>query len=461
MMTMNSSYLMNTHKKIGIWGLGIVGKSAIQFLASGDYQLSAYDKRILTQSEKEFLNAHHVTLYAPDQLESFLRKHELIVPSPGIDLFPYNQYAHKWLSEFDIFQNHYAKPIIAITGSVGKTTVTHLLSQALQFAGKKVITGGNIGTGCLDLLKDESASDLAILESSSFQLELCKTFAPFIAVWTNFYPNHLDRHKTVDNYFHAKKNILIRAQHAIVPLSMASLLAPFRDQLPPSFIFFTTQSAPEFAGINEKDSLFFIKNDQIVKWHNGHAQSIMPCHWFSDQTFQGNWLVIAIIGHLVGVDFASLGHLLPTIEIPDHRMEKLATINQIDFYNDSKATIPQATLAAVAKLAKKPIILIVGGVSKGVDRAILFEQLPKEIKHIVCFGSEAHSLCALAQHQGFQAKAFDSLTAAFAFSVKVAQPEDQVLFSPSGASFDLFANYQERGNTFRELVSFYAQKPSF
>src|SRR5690606_28349772 len=142
-------------------------------------------------------------------LNTFLENNSYIIPSPGINVYPYASFAHKWLAELDLFNSEYKKPIIAITGTVGKTSVTHLLDQLLQKYTQRVLTGGNIGIGMLDLLSHPENTDVSLLEVSSFQLELCKSFAPDLAIWTTFSENHLDRHETIDKYFDAKYRILI------------------------------------------------------------------------------------------------------------------------------------------------------------------------------------------------------------------------------------------------------------
>src|SRR5579885_1682266 len=161
-----------SHKKIGIWGFGIVGKAALPYLASAQAHITVMDKRSLSAEELNQLTTHNAQFITQDHIHQFLSEHDLILPSPGIDLRPYTQWNHKWIGELDIFYTFWKKPIIAITGTVGKTTTTHILAHVLSKAGKKVALGGNIGTGMLNLLKQTDA-DYAVLEISSFQLELC------------------------------------------------------------------------------------------------------------------------------------------------------------------------------------------------------------------------------------------------------------------------------------------------
>ncbi len=195
-------------KKIGVWGLGVVGKSAITYFHSKNNRVQALDRREPNTQEQAFLTAHHTPFFLQDKLTEFLEHNDYILPSCGIDLRPYATYNHKFLSELDIFRAECHKPIIAITGSVGKTTVTHLLSQLIAHQGKTVFTGGNIGVGLLDSIEQANKADYVILEVSSFQLERCKSFKPHLALCTNIHANHLDRHGSLESYIDAKLQII-------------------------------------------------------------------------------------------------------------------------------------------------------------------------------------------------------------------------------------------------------------
>src|SRR5581483_883729 len=167
------------------------------------------EKRTLLEQEKNLLQDAQCT-YVPQELyKNFLEDNDYIIVSPGIDTRPYKDYHHKFISELDIFFHHCKIPIIAITGTVGKTSVTTLLSKMLQ-QHRPIITGGNIGIGMLELLNNKSHNENVVLEISSFQLEHTRYFAPDVAILTNFYPNHLDRHATVENYFDAKCKLFMR-----------------------------------------------------------------------------------------------------------------------------------------------------------------------------------------------------------------------------------------------------------
>lgn len=210
------------HKKIGIWGFGIVGKSALNYFKKSNIKTTVMNAHELTEEEHALLHEAHSQIILQTEHEKFLREHDMILVSPGIDLRPYKHYHHKFITELDIFAHHNKNKTVAITGTIGKTSITHLLSKIVE-SHSCVKTGGNIGTGLLDLLSDHNPHATIILELSSFQLEHIRFFAPDIAIWTNLYQNHLDRHETLENYFNAKYNLITHQnenQKALVNLDL-------------------------------------------------------------------------------------------------------------------------------------------------------------------------------------------------------------------------------------------------
>ncbi len=456
---------LEKNNRIGILGFGTVGKSALSFFHQRGFRIQIYDSRPLTELEIAMINATGATVIPQNSLQSFLDYNDQILASPGIDLRPHNEYRHKWLTELDLLQQEFHKPIIAITGSVGKTSVTHLLSQVLASSGLRVWTGGNIGTGMLDLIAVADTSvadnvDVAVLEVSSFQLEQCTTFAPNVALWTNLYANHLDRHGTMENYFLAKKNIFAyqtAGQHALVPLALQEQLA--HHDGPNTLHFFAAQPAQMPTFSDKTSSFSFIKNNSVMR----HEQSIEQTYSESVQTlyknicaltYQENGLLIALaadlITQLLGV---KLNPNLHNATLPPHRLEHVATIDGISFYNDSKSTAPAPTIAAVQKFADTPILLLLGGLKKGVDRTPLIAALKDKVKTIYAFGGERDDIASKAAQKGVTCTSFTTLEEAFAACLLDAQPGDTVLLSPAGSSFDLFKNYEERGNRFKQLVT--------
>jgi len=451
-------------KKIGIWGLGLVGKSAIRYFFQKGYTLEAIDRREPTAQEWNFLNEYQVTFSLQDQLIPFLERMDHILASCGIDVRPYDQYCHKWLSELDIFAAECTKPIIAITGSVGKTTVTHLLSQLLASHDKKVFTGGNIGVGLLDSIEQANDADYVVLEVSSFQLERCTTFAPAIAVCTNLHANHLDRHGSLENYINAKLSMVFNqkeSQVAVLPLSLLHAISPelkSRRKL----IYFSDKkpTSQDLKKITDFHKIYFLHNSTLFMNYQTNTLKIFDFIKLPEISYRENVTILATILTLLELPLTNFVEILDSQELPQHRLEKVATINGADFYNDSKSTIPASTLAAIEKIQGKPILLFLGGVSKGVDRSDLVRQLQGKVRHVYCFGKEAEQLKTFCDRFNVPAFACSTLDEVFALLPSHIQKEDQILFSPAGASFDLFKDYQERGVYFKKLTMELAQKIS-
>lgn len=428
------------NKKIGIWGFGLVGRSAARFLNAHGAQVQVIERNELNTSQRQLINGLDATYTDQTHIDSFLENNELIIPSPGIDLRPYQKYTDKFIGELDLFAQYFTKPVVAITGTVGKTTVTTLLSHALRMSCQRVLTGGNIGTPLLDLINKQHECDIAVIELSSFQLELNKTFAPDLAIWTNFYPNHLDRHSSVKNYLNAKKQILnhqTKTQDALLSCQLRNMIQATNVQ----------SNVRYFNDTTDQHAHYHLQKGMIKK----NNECILTLDQLPQQGFVQNWLIVCAALDMLGHSATDLSLPAENKEL-EHRLEHVTRINNIDFYNDSKSTIAQATLAAVHKFPDKNIILILGGLSKGVDRENMIKLLPANVGHIVCFGAEAEQLHRYCTTHAHQATDCDTLEHAVELGVQKAQPNDIILFSPGGASFDLFANYKQRGKRFKSLV---------
>jgi len=443
------------HKKIGIWGYGVVGKAALQYLQSQTCHLSVYDQKELLIQEKKHLAQQHITVYPPKSLSLFMNNNDSIIPSPGIDLSTYEAFKHKWLSEIDLFANAWHKPIIAVTGTVGKTTVTYLLTQLFNALNIPITVGGNIGVGMLDLIPQQKNVHYALLELSSWQLEQNTACAPTIALWTNFSENHLDRHKSMANYFDAKYQILAHqsaTDYAILPLA---LLHQIYEKKPKSACIFFHDTKP-----HEKNIASLQENHRVIYYHgsslhllaNGTTKTLCKNVSLPSYSFTQNWIAIYALLYALKLPI----HIIESIDFSvlhqQHRLEYVCTRNGALFYNDSKSTTPASTIASVEKFKGKRIHLFLGGLSKGIDRRPLIKAIKNNTTYIYCFGQEANLLRSMCNQENISSYAHNTLNAAFKQCIKNCQPKDIVLFSPSGSSFDLFKNYEERGNIFNKMA---------
>lgn len=443
---------MYKDKIIGIWGLGKVGHSTAEFF-------NAQGAIIIGMDQKRIAHPPINTFYTEDEKESFFNRADYIISSPGIDIRPYyQQYKTKWITELDLFHYHWKKPIVAITGSVGKTTVTHLLGQLLSTYKLRVAVCGNIGTPMLDMVSSIDIYDIAVIEVSSFQLEYCTSFAPEIALWTNFAPNHLDRH-TLAEYFFAKAKICTfqkRNQKTIIPYQIYQNL---KDLMPEKrFDIMCQTKLPNDTRdelLANGNTLYTLNTDYIVKENGSEYTNILKISFLTPITFRENWLSIIAAIDAMGYSFEKLEEHAQSLTLPAHRMEKI-TVGQITFYNDSKSTTTASTLAAIEQLQGKNLTVFLGGLSKGVDRTNLIAQLKGKVKKIVCFGKEQNALVEMCLKYNIAATGHDTLDAAFATVIKNVDPQETILLSPSGSSYDLFKDYEERGNHFKTLISVFA-----
>lgn len=413
-------------KKIGIWGFGKTGQSILSFLSSRGAECFIFDNKQLDPFQEELIKNHKAQVVGPELLPQFIEASDTIIASQGVNLNPYLQHpeAHKFITEVDLFAQFVTTPVIAITGSAGKTTVTTLLTQLLNLFGKHAIAAGNIGKPMLDVLAEQDQYDYIVLEVSSTQLEHAQQFAPDISTILNIFPNHLDRHVDIPAYLEAKGKLLK----------------------------YQTEDQISFLPMDCIDIFWQLVGKQKVTWI-GDDTYVNITKELYDISPEKNWRIILSILEYLDFDPEKVLDYKDKLKVPAHRMEFLGTHNGADFYNDSKSTISESTLQAVSQLKDRKIILFLGGLSKGIDRSELVAQLPHNIKHVICFGAEAEQLSNWCQDKVIPSSVHTTLEDGFKMALKELQPNDVVLFSPSGSSFDLFKNYEERGKKFITLFS--------
>lgn len=454
------------NKKVGIWGFGAVGTSAVQFLSNHCKYITVLDTHPLTGQQFAILsesNAKFIHQKTEDDLLVFLDMHDYIVPSPGIDLQPYAQFARKWLPEVDIFKNYATTPTVAITGTVGKTTVATQLDALLNAHGIYSVAVGNIGTPLLSLINwidpiinEPVEPEVGVVELSSFQLEHNHRYAPQLGILTNVYPNHLDRHTTFAAYLAAKMKLFTyqTAKHkALLPAQLIPTLIEhgYLDTLHAQLNFFSLEkpTAALMQTVATNSIFFYIDNTEVKCQNAQETVTLVDLTEPLKGTQAHNWLICFAGFHLL--DKGDIYHTNPCFKSLEHRMEQVTTIHGVTFINDSKSTIAQATVAAAQQI-NGPTTLLLGGLSKGVDRAPYLAQLPKTVTSIICFGKEHEALAHMCTQLGRSYKTAHTLEEAFLLATQTAQPGDTILLSPGGSSYDLFKNYQERGNCFKKLV---------
>mgnify|MGYP002568933284 CR=1 FL=1 len=387
---------------------------------------------------------------------------ELIVMSPGVPLsippvVKARELGIPVISEPELAFRYSDVPFVAITGTNGKTTTTTLTAFLLEKEGRKVVAGGNIGLPLISQCPKMSANDIVVAEMSSFQLESVDSFCPKVAVVMNLTPDHLDRHKTMEAYAAAKANIfknqgpeeylLLNKDDAIV----AAMAAGAK-----SHVYYFSQQEILDEGIWLEDGNLVYRLDK-----NGAPQVLIPA---AEIGIVGshNWqnaMAASLAALLMGQQPEIIAERLRAFKGVAHRMEPVATIDGVLYVNDSKGTNPDSTEKALGSYGKRPIVLIAGGRNKGSDMAVLVPLMRAHCRGVVLVGEATGDFIDAFARTGYTAYVCaDSFEDAVAKAREMAQSGDVVLLSPACASWDMFDNFEQRGDLFKELVKDYAAK---
>ena len=446
-------------KKILVLGLGETGLSALRWLKTQGAHLSAADTRetppgIATlQSEMPEVQVHT----GPFSSQLF-QQIDLAVISPGVALSePAIQVAIKnglcVVGDVELFAQFRptAAKVIAITGSNGKTTVTSLVGQICQAAGLKTIVAGNIGLPVLDSLA-MATPDVYVLELSSFQLETTYSLQADAATMLNLSEDHMDRYDSLQDYAIAKAHIFYQARLQVLNLDDAWSMLLARPKLPQ--LSFGLSDKADFG-------LYLIAGESWLC--EGQKQLIN----LEDLKIAGlhnaaNALAAAALCRAIGIDYAPIIQTLYNFKGLPHRVEWVANIDEVDYYDDSKGTNVGASCAALAGMFKdgfpQKVVLIAGGDGKGQDFSPLAEAVAANARAVVLMGRDAALIETALISAGIALYRALDLPEAVSIARKLAHRGDAVLLSPACASFDMFKNYMHRAEVFVSAVM--AMKPS-
>lgn len=430
-------------------GLGKTGLSCVRYLSGQGRDIAVADSREHPPGLEELKAGWPdvpVHLGAFDD-ELFAGFNELVV-SPGISvaepaIAAAASQGARIRGDIDLFAEAADAPIVAITGSNGKTTVTTLLGEMARAAGRRVAVGGNIGTPALDLLGQ--GADLYVLEVSSFQLETTDELNALAATVLNVSDDHMDRYPNKMAYFQAKQRIFRGCRNAIVNLDDALSTPMARDNL--RFLCFGFHRVnPETFSTREDDEGTWITFGFDNLLLAGELR-LMGRHNIS------NVMAALALGHAAGLPMDVMLAVARDFPGLPHRCEFIRQLAGVDYINDSKGTNVGATVAAIESLAPDhgKVVLIAGGDGKGADFSALEAPVALHCRAVVLIGRDAKAI-ADAIGTGVRIHHAASLEAAVVGASELAQPGDRVLLSPACASFDMFRDYQDRGDQFRALV---------
>jgi UDP-N-acetylmuramoylalanine--D-glutamate ligase len=451
-----------TGKRVLVVGLGRSGVASALFLQSRGARVTVSDAKSEDQLREQIptLLDAGIAVETGAHGERTFRDQDLIVVSPGVpvDAEPLVQaraLGQPVIGEIELASQFLPGPIVAITGSNGKTTTTTLVGEILASSGVKTLVGGNIGTPAISLTEQATADTTIVLEISSFQLETIRTFRAKVAVVLNVTPDHLDRHRTFAAYVDAKARIFENQQ----PDDFAVLNAD--DPTCVELAGRTNARVFWFSREREVESGAIVREGQVVFLRNGSPQVVLAV---SEIPLKGshnleNILAAVCAGALMGCAPEKIRRAIVNFKAVEHRLEFVATIGGVEYYNDSKATNVDATMKALQSFPSN-IHLILGGKDKGSDYTLLNDLLRERVKSVYTIGAAAEKIQTHITGTT-QIVSSGTIEAAVKQAAAVAQPGDVILLAPACASFDQFQNYEHRGRVFKDLVGqLDASKPS-
>ena len=440
-------------KKVTVLGLGKSGVAACRLLLSEGAKVFASEARkdAALQKIAQALRHGGISVELGGHTPKWVKGRDLIVTSPGVPLTsPPLQWAREeripvW-SEIELGYHFCKGKIIAVTGSNGKSTTVTLLGRILKEAKKRVFVCGNIGEPFCKVIPKIRSADWVVLEVSSFQLEQCHAFRPHIAVVLNVAPNHLDRHPSFEEYLLAKRRIAkSQTENDFLLLNADD---PFARQLGKGLLVRTY-----YFSRTQKVTGVFMKEKEVFFSLHGVEEKVCTLRGLriSGSHNEENALSAILASLLVGVGSQPIQKTLLAFEGLPHRIEFIGEKGGIRFINDSKSTTVSSTLCAL-QTVPSPVLLIAGGREKNEDFSVLAKSpLLKKIKQIFLIG-EAKVKIYRAVGKQVKTSFAVTLEEAVQFAYQSASGGDTVLLSPMCTSFDMFENFEERGDRFKETV---------
>ncbi|MFV9509988.1 UDP-N-acetylmuramoyl-L-alanine--D-glutamate ligase [Tepidibacillus sp. LV47] len=444
------------NKQIVVLGLAKSGTTVAKLLHKLGAKIVVNDVKPEDQcKEKRELESLGIKVICgshPDDL--ITSETDLVIKNPGIPYhIPPIQQALSLripvITEVEVAYQLAKAPFIGITGSNGKTTTTALIGEILKHAHFRPIVAGNIGTVVCEQAILAEENQVLVTELSSFQLKGTEQFRPKIGLLLNIYQAHLDYHQTMEDYIAAKARMFFNQ----TPDDFAVLNADCEEcvKLIPSIksqvYLFSTKHEVVRGAYAHKGMIYWKDQGMIEPVLSVHELSLKGVHNLE------NVLAALTASRLFGADFKTIREVLKDFKGVEHRLEYVRTTpNHVSYYNDSKATNPTATITALKSFPQK-VILIAGGLDRGIDFQELIEPFRQHVKQLILFGQTAEKLAKIAQIAGLdQIYTVDNVDSAVKLADRIAVSGDVVLLSPACASWDMFSSFEERGRMFKEAV---------
>jgi UDP-N-acetylmuramoyl-L-alanine---L-glutamate ligase len=432
-------------RRVAVWGLGREGRAAIAFLRRHHPNLPLWVLNDADGQPLEGFGQRVEYAFGAHQIASAIEQIEVIVKSPGVSLYrrEIESARNKGIEITSLLNLWFAQQrdltTICVTGTKGKSTTASLIAHILASLGRRVGLVGNIGVPITEI--DSTTADFAVIEVSSYQAAdfdgICD-----VAVLTSLYPEHIDWHHSVENYFRDKLNLLRRSRRAIVNREAVETVRRLGGSLAAPFLFFNDESRIHSSGIQILDGCEVVgevRNPYLARPHN-----------------RSNLCAALTAVKSLGLDAAAALEAAGGFRELPHRQQELGQIGGLLFVDDSISTIPESTIAALAVYAGRPISVIVGGYDRGIDYRKLVESLIESgARAIICLGESGQRICSLAQAAAsrradlacaiYQAQ---SMADAVSFARRVTPPGGVILLSPAAPSYGHYRDYIERGRDF-------------
>ncbi len=431
--------------KILVVGLGSTGMSVAQYLQQLDFKFAIIDSRAKPPLMDEFMEVMPDTpIFTGGFDDHAFKVATHLVVSPGLSLhekviIKAVANGSKIVSDIDLFACSVTEPIVAITGSNGKSTVTTMVGDMAKVAGRRVSVGGNLGVPALDLL--DQKADLYVLELSSFQLERTSMLNAAAATVLNVTADHLDRHTDMAQYAREKQQVFRGNGVMVINLDDPTVVA--MQESDRETLTFSIKTAADYH-LQNIDGNEYLMRDELA---------LMPLQALplEGRHNAANALAALALGTAIGLDDDSMCRALKKFKGLEHRMQRVAEIRGVNWINDSKATNIGACVAALDGYERK-VILIAGGDAKGADMNELTPTIIEKAKSVVLMGKDGALIMQALENCNVPLYLASNINEAVQIAARLAVSGDSVLLSPACASTDQFKNYQDRGNKFTKAV---------
>ena len=450
---MESQTTIEPGEKVAVVGFGRSGQSVVKYLATCGAEIMVSDTRHyheLESNEKQGLIDCSAEYEGGVHTDDFLIKASRVVISPGVALehpalMSVKEQGIPVIGELTLAADQFPAPVIAITGTNGKTTVTELIGELLTAAGYKPFIGGNIGTPIADYLMNPAPFDIVVLELSSFQLEISDFFVPNVAVLLNISPDHLDRHGTLERYAAAKMNIFTGGGAIDLAIMNGD------DRLCKDYEHLSNRSSYRYFGLKPEYEASISEAGVCIS--DATKRDCYDLGGSRLETLSGrqNCAAALLAIQPFKVSENVVKEILHSYQPGAHRLQVITEQDGVTYINDSKATNTGAVGLALEQLGGR-VLLIAGGKDKGEDYRLLRQAVARNVKELILIGEAAPRLKQALGDLG-PVEIARSLDSAVSYAASIAVPGDFVLLSPACASFDMFKDYLDRGNCFINAVN--------